>query len=251
MRTENRSRTVEEQVAERFERNTIEHELTVLRDDGLYRHLRCKPPGTYIYGFDVVTWPGYLAIVGDAGDFVFSRIRDMFEFFENDSGRINPHYWAQKLQAPRQAGSEAYSADKYQQAVRDWQREFEQDELGIYEDPERTGRGSAREVLAYLDEIEFDWSQRDLELLVAFRDAVRQDLVAPWGDWQTSEAAAHRALEEFSFDEHGLKVRLRDTWEWDLRDYDHQFIWCCHAIVWAIARYREATAVADKELAHA
>jgi hypothetical protein len=79
-----------EQVAksrERFEQETAEHEMTVLRDDGLYRHLRFQRPGTSIYWFDLVTWPGRLVICGDCGDLMFSRLRDMFEFFGPDSSR--------------------------------------------------------------------------------------------------------------------------------------------------------------------
>ena len=34
----------------------------------------------------------------------------------------------------------------------------------------------------------------------------------------------------------------RETWEWDLREYDWQFLWCCWAIVWGIGQYRAAPA---------
>lgn len=77
---------------ERFAADTSEHRMRILHDDGLYRHLRFSAPGTYIYGFDLITWPGFLAIAGDMGERVFSRISDMFGFFESDTGRINPGY---------------------------------------------------------------------------------------------------------------------------------------------------------------
>ena len=87
-------------IAARFERDTAEHELTVLHDDGLYRHLRVAQPGNSEYWYDLVTWPGCLAVRGDFGDdWIFSRQRDMFEFFRRD--RINPHYWAQKTERGR------------------------------------------------------------------------------------------------------------------------------------------------------
>lgn len=72
-----------------------QHEMTVLHADGVYRHLRFARPKTWIYGFDLVTWPGYLYVGGDIEDFTFSRIPDMFEFF--DGSDINPHYWGEKL----------------------------------------------------------------------------------------------------------------------------------------------------------
>ena len=77
------------------------HELTIVRDDGLYRHLRCQAPDTWSYGFIVVTWPGHLYVGGDIDGFTFNRIADMFEFFGD--GRINPYYWAEKLTNRRQS----------------------------------------------------------------------------------------------------------------------------------------------------
>ena len=52
---------------ERFAKDTATHAMTILRDDGLYRHLRFKRPNTSSYYFDIITWPGYLAITGDMG----------------------------------------------------------------------------------------------------------------------------------------------------------------------------------------
>ncbi|MEN5374297.1 hypothetical protein [Stenotrophomonas hibiscicola] len=42
----------------RFEKDTAEHQMEVLLDNGVYRHLRFKRPGSYAFSFDVVTWPG-------------------------------------------------------------------------------------------------------------------------------------------------------------------------------------------------
>lgn len=103
--------TVTEVAAQRFPKDVADHELTILRDDGLYRHLRCAQPGTGSYWFEIVTWPGALAIRGDAGDgYLFSRIDDMLEFFRRPDQRINPQYWAEKLgQGCRRV--EVYSED--------------------------------------------------------------------------------------------------------------------------------------------
>src|SRR5690348_12248442 len=89
-------RSVEDQVAAQFADNTAEHELTILHGDGLYRHIRMQKPGTGMYHYDLVTWPGYLAISGDLDSYVFSRVRDMFTFFRGRG--INPSYWAEKVQ---------------------------------------------------------------------------------------------------------------------------------------------------------
>jgi hypothetical protein len=197
----------EQAVRERFDRETAEHVLTIFRDDGLYRHLRCATPGTWAYGYDIVTWPGYLAIVGDAGDFVFSRMRDMFEFFESASGRINPGYWSQKLQAPHSDGARVYSHDALVERVHLWARDV--CEWGDFED-------------VYPD------------LLIGALD--REIL----NGWTHHEHEGRERLELFE-----QIVGWRETWEWDLREWDWQFVWCCYAIVKAIGAYwqsREAAA---------
>jgi hypothetical protein len=91
----------------RFPQDIAQHQLVVLRDDGLYRHLIFSRPTTGIQRFDIVTWPGYLAYVGDMGDFVFARIPDMLEFFRGDG--INPGYWEEKIQAGE---AQRYSPEK-------------------------------------------------------------------------------------------------------------------------------------------
>src|SRR5690606_6313074 len=108
---------------ERFLAETAEHAINVLHDDGLYRHIRCQRPGTYIYGFDIVTWPGFLTICGDMGTYTFARDTDMFTFFgplREDRG-INPHYWSEKLQAPRGRGSvKKWNEDVFRANVAEW-----------------------------------------------------------------------------------------------------------------------------------
>src|SRR5699024_10364573 len=50
--------------------------------EGLYRHLRMAAPGTSMWHWEVVTWPGHLSITGDVADgFPFRRIPDMLDFF--------------------------------------------------------------------------------------------------------------------------------------------------------------------------
>lgn len=163
-------------IAQRFEGDTSEHALTVIRDDGLYRHLRCQKPGTYIYGFDIVTWPGYLAYVGDMGDFVFTRVRDMFEFFRGD--RINPDYWSEKLCAPSPEAVMEFDRDAFDAYVREH----------------------------------------------------RLEVVDDWGGPHTRNDAC-RLLVEAGVDPCDLP---------SLERYGTRFLWCCHALVWAIARYDQA-----------
>jgi hypothetical protein len=103
------------EIAARFARDTRDHQIKVLHDDGLYRHLRFMAPKTSEYWFEIVTWPGSLAIRGDVGeDYVFTRVEDMFTFFRGRE--INPHYWAEKLGGGRRSVKE-YSEKLLRQRV--------------------------------------------------------------------------------------------------------------------------------------
>lgn len=165
-------------MAERFASDIGAHALTIIRDDGEYRHLRCQTPDSWIYGFDVVTWPGYLAYTGDMGDFMFTRVRDMFTFFRGD--RPNPDYWNEKLVGPGPA---------HQAAM-----EFDCDAYRRY-------------VVTY-----------------------KLDVDDAWGEpWSISEA--HRRLVDAGVDPTDLP---------SLERHSTRFLWACHAIPWAIARYDEA-----------
>lgn len=196
---------LEERVKERFEADVAEHQAILMHDDGSYRHLRCQKPGTWMYGFDIVTWPGYLAIVGDNGDYMFSRIPDMFDFFESKTGRINPDYWAQKLQGPGHDTARCYSPDLFEKRVQEWL--------------ETTIEG-------------FDGEDPDRAKFL--RLAVQNDIL--FHEYH-NEHEAHELLSNFQAE----GVTIHDHYEWDLREFDQRFLWCCYAIVWGIEQYREAT----------
>ncbi|NUS14538.1 MAG: hypothetical protein HOY69_24590 [Streptomyces sp.] len=121
--------TIEQRVADRFKLDVAKHKLTVLHEDGLYRHLRARTPKTNAYWFDITTWPGTLTITGDMGAFVFSREPDMLPLFRSDHGRINPHYWAQKEQTG--APTKTYSEDVFRQVVWGDIREYGHEYRGL------------------------------------------------------------------------------------------------------------------------
>lgn len=109
---------------ENFRKQTEDHCLRVLRDDGLYRHLRVQAPGTRIWSWDVITWPGHLATVGDVADgYTFTRELDMIDFF-SFAGRggsrfpdgapvIDVRYWAEKLCGGRSQEVRRFSPDLF------------------------------------------------------------------------------------------------------------------------------------------
>lgn len=85
-----------------FTKHIAQHEMTVYKDEGFYRHIRFGRPKSSIYYFELTTWPGYLAVTGDCGDFLFTRTTDMFTFFRRNIGSelsINHGYWQEKCVA--------------------------------------------------------------------------------------------------------------------------------------------------------
>lgn len=183
------------------------HELTVKHDDGLYRHLLCKSPDSSIYWFEILTWPGSLALRGDIGEgFIFSRVPDMFEFFRGK--HINPTYWSEKLAGGRNR-VKVYSEDVFRRNVWDHVRSH-------------------------------TWGRP----VPGLAKAVQAHFFGPDAAYNLDyESEAREALDSFEYHGPNQKpFRFEETWEWDLRDWDWPFLWACHAIVWGIARYDEARA---------
>jgi hypothetical protein len=196
-----------------FLRETHKHELTVLRDEGLYRHLRFQEPGSPFYWFDIVTWPGRLVICGDAGDWMFARIPDMFVFFagERQAPGINPHYWSEKLLPGGRESAKVYDEDLFRAAVQEW---YEEQAQRLHSDGERD----------------------------ALREAIDEQLLGKYVEHNHYEDGARRLLDDFEHvARNGLDWRtltIDDAGEWDLRDFHRGFLWCCWAIVEGIQQYR-------------
>lgn len=187
----------EQTIAERFASDTAGHQMTVLHEDGLYRHLRFRSLKTSEYWFDLITWPGCLTIRGDYGDaYTFDRERDMLPFFRADRRwGINPHYWSQKIDCGRRSVQE-YSEATFRQIV----CELFVGAVQCGDAPRGLGKAVRAEIL-------------DQEL--------------------NDEGEARQLLESFEF----KGFDFGETWEYSFRDYERSFIWACHAIVWGIGQY--------------
>lgn len=199
-----------------FKRDIDRHEMTVIRDDGVNRHIRFQRPGTMCMHFDLITWPGYLCYTGDMGTYVFRRLHDMFQFFRRDDGRpeyrIDLRYWAEKLEASDRAdGIEEFSADTFREAVKDY---FEQ----VTDDDE-------------------DWPESRKS---ALWDEIKNDVLGGLED--DGEHRAFMALRDFSYDDFTFA-----DWEGRCNEYAHRFLWCCHALEWAIGVYDASQPVALTE----
>lgn len=191
-----------------FLKDVAQHEMSVLLDNEIYRHVRFSRPGTNCYSFELITGPGYLLYRGDMGCFEFERMYDMFEFFS--SGResyvkqgkvipINLNYWAEKLEAVSSDGRNRTGAVK------------------VY-----CPNMFRAAVMSYLDDAEAS-------------DEIREevfDLVLSFAD---EEQDAYRAVHDFESSDGSF--RINDFWEADLTEYTYHYVWCCYAISWGIMKY--------------
>lgn len=208
---------------ESFLKDVADHQMEVVRDDGMYRHIRFKEPGTYNMKFDLITWPGHLCYTGDMGTYVFSRLPDMFKFFRTDRRHsrglaINRGYWAEKVFAKdRHDGIKEFSEELFTRAVMDHLIRW------IREHARRTTKDERREL----------W------------EAVISDVLG--ADDDQNGVCKQIAVHEFRHIVNGDvgAFYFQDFWECSIEDYTHRFVWCCYAIAWGIQQYdnsREAAA---------
>lgn len=191
-----------EQVELRFPTDIANHEMTIVQDSGLFRHVQFRQPTHVAYWFDITTWPGFLCISGDMGCYVFSRIQDMFEFFRG-KGAISYGYWAEKLQA----------VDRNSPAM-EWSKE---DFLAYVKD----------EAAQYADGSSSKFKKR---LLATVGEQLR------FVDCSNRHEAV-TAVMAIEIDDH---YPFSEFCESSCEDYTHQFIWCCQAIRWGINQYDAA-----------
>jgi len=189
----------------RFLKEIAQHQMTVVRDDGIYRHIRFSKPRSSNQCFDLITWPGHLCYTGDMGTFVFSRLTDMFEFFREPNPErglsINPYYWSEKVLAADSCdGIQEYCHDKFIAAVNEW----------------------------VTDHIE-SYMEDDPEAAAALREAVQDEVL----ECDSNEIRAFDAANNFK---HG-DFEFTDFWEVDCKKYTVRYLWCCYALVWGIQQY--------------
>lgn len=180
-----------------FQQESSKHELSVIHEDGLYRHLRMQTPGTGVWSWDIITWPGYLATVGDvANGYLFSRDADMIEFFtrpvyarnyySDGSPQIDFRYWREKICGPARKSIYEWDRDKFLAHAR------EHISNPIYE------RSSEEQ----------------------------EDLLFSAGLVESQEEAY-----QWIFD------HVVDYDEWDMNEFDLHFLFTCYAIDATVERY--------------
>lgn len=195
---------IEQASWEAFARNTSDHELTVIREDGLYRHLRLAEPGTRMWSIDILTWPGHLATTGDIGSgFMFSRESDMIGFFDKrgdwrtDYGapEIDFRYWAEKLCGHTIGDVYEHSPREFMNIVNESVAEYVNDGNTLSDDDRAVLMAEARQ-------------------------------------------ASDDAREAYEFLAENEDVLGSDSWELNFTEIDFQFALACYAIDRVVSAYR-------------
>ncbi len=205
--------------------DTAHHRLEIIRDDGVYRHLRMQQPGTSCYYYDIITWPGYLTVTGDMGTWAFSRCYDMFNFFGGWTGEINTGYWSEKLEAGAGRSAhdflaQAYDHDAFCSSLKEWLSEyFSDDETNIPD---------------------VDWDDESDEPdsdKARIREIVRELCGEDFG----CDVLAYKAVYEADWPE------CVSSWELcsdiTYKTYTSHFRWILFAITWAISKYQNTKMV--------
>lgn len=138
---------------ERFEK----FEMTIEKDDGVFRHLRFRDPEEMHGWFNITTAPDMLIVRGDYGTYVFSRVYDMFNFFRGTGG-TDPGYCASKAIAQPLDGVRAcsgFSQHKLKEQVTEAFETYLDYEHG--DKPEEVKDDYREELYDFLDEID-SWS---------------------------------------------------------------------------------------------
>ncbi len=204
-----------------FFADVAQHQMSILRDDGLHRHVRFKTPGTSSSYFDLITWPGKLCVDGDMGTYVFSRIEDMFEFFrvcdpragDSLSLQINPSYWGEKLDSiDKRCGFREFSMDIFRHRVKESYERWVEENSPV--------QGTAARDLLEEIEVELDMCSDVSDCMSMMRD--------------------------FSHDLTGFT--FEDIWGESCEQFSFHYVWSCYAIAWGIRLYDESKAASTKLL---
>ncbi len=189
---------------ERFATDVEGANMTVLKDDEAYRHLRFDFPRASWRWCEVVTWPDVLVLRGGLGCWTFTG-GDLVELFrpEPNSERVNPQYWEQRL-APGNRARE-YSRERAVAYIRETVDDLASDFPGLADDVHTD----------LLDDIPV----HDLSTKPSLR------------------AALARFVEMHGHTYEGLEFPVE---QWDLERYTPWFLLSCVTLPWTVEQYDSA-----------
>jgi len=201
--------TNKEITQESFLRDVKDHELIIIKDSGIDRHIRLKAHDSMCAYFDLITWKGHLCYTGDMGSYLFSRTEDMFKFFRSDKENEIPNfnYWAEKvLASDKNSGIKEYSQEVFEQYIKEWRLDH------------------VREM--------FSSNTGDKQLRRKFWETVQSEIL---NKEYEQEYSARQLIEDWNY--YHKEDQYGDFWETDLMDWTYRYKWACWAIQWAIREY--------------
>ncbi|TDC02204.1 hypothetical protein E1091_01320 [Micromonospora fluostatini] len=210
-----------------FRVDTANHFMAIKLDQGLYRHLRFRGPRNEIAGFEVVTWPGALAVRGDIdGGYIFTGNNDMLDFFRRSGGDeygLNLDYWATRLRGGRSSVwgyDESGLRERLQEALATYRESYPA--LLAAHETRQTTEDSASE----------DGPTRPEVAEAIVDDAETEGALLTPG-------SARRLLIEL--EQEGVLDNAR---RWELEGWTWSYRRACHAIRYAVDQYDAAKALA-------
>lgn len=196
---------------ERFLKDVANHEMEIISENGVNRHIRFKSPSTRNMYFDLTTWGDHLCFSGDMGTYVFQRVEDMFTFFRRDEmpDCVN-HYWDEKLESIcTRGGRKEWNEDMFRESV--------YDHLKYYFDQE-SERDEQEELILF--------TMKELE----YKDCSCHQLC--WVVLDELEYEIQREKEEWE------DIDFTDFWESASCDeYTYHYTWAQMAICWGVQQY--------------
>ena len=209
--------SLKDEVLDEFFIDINRHQLNIIQDDGVHRHIVLNRPGSSIYLFGLVTWPGHLTVYGDVGTMTFRRVHDMFDFFrtEHPNGTLatSPDYWAGKSEGLSGSARDQcfeWDAEGFElnvnQAFADWKerQEFDPEEL---EDPDSEAAQLVEERTSDINQILAESHNED-EAMIMVRDM-----------------------------DGGYEIFGDEWWEVRAKRMRPSYLWLCNAIQWGIQQY--------------
>jgi hypothetical protein len=229
------------EISARFARDTAKHQMTVLHDDGLYRHLKFMNPEHGSFGaFELITWPYNLVVkTGWTFHFDIDATPDMFDLFRKTAlkGQINPGYWSEKVRAGRDE-VKGFNPDLLKAEIASTVAQWMRDDLDIRVEKWAKEMGFTQEDLRQpgirkelARQVRSDWRAANRQL----RKAVHEHFFSDFADYNVEfESEAHRALHDFTFrpegDDSEYPYYFADWHEWTLKDFTPGFLHSCYAI---------------------
>ncbi|MFI8535411.1 hypothetical protein ACIGMX_34840 [Streptomyces aquilus] len=234
------------QVRAHFESDVQDHQMSVRRDDGPFRHVEFVGQRG-LSRVVLISWPYNLLVAGSHGSFHFERhgrdTEDMFDWLRGL--RVDPDRWASKLVNGARSVEE-YDPARLKAAIEERVAEAVQDgwaPAGL--------EAAVKEQI--LDSHWMSEEQNALRLVSEFQLGMRYRSECSCGesaehDSHSSAVCWNALTHHGSGPAHKVKVRqtggftFDDFTDWNVHRLDYHYVYQCHAAVWAIGQYDAAKA---------